>query len=212
MAEVTRVNGLKATVGALYNNNCNVFKSVVKVAAGTEVDLRAEDDAVNETVEQIVKELNPLAYYTDDSSSGIMYVVMDKAINSAIELRTRVRRIGKDTNATTTSIGPNDIDISGTTVTPVTSISGVVTLAGVVITGTSGQFSTTSPTLLEVGQTVTISGTAGGTGSITGYSNPTTYYIIATNESTTFTLSETLDGAAVVTTIGTPTGLTYTLT
>ena len=141
-----------------------------------------------------------------------MFIVMDKAINSAIELRTRVRQIGKDSGATTTSIGPNDVDISGTTVTPVTSISGAVTLAGVAITGTAGQFSTTSPTLLEVGLTVTISGTAGGTGSITGYSNPTTYHIISTNGSTTFTLSATAGGAAIATTAGTPTGLTYTLT
>jgi hypothetical protein len=56
---------------------------------------------------------------------------------------------------------------------------------------------------------VTIAGTAGGTGSITGYSNPTTYAISATNGSTTFTL-QTLVGGAIVTTAGTPTGLTYT--
>ena len=64
---------------------------------------------------------------------------------------------------------------------------------------------------LNIGQTITISGTLGGTGTITGYANPTTYYIIATNGSTTFTLSTTSGGAGVVTTAGTPTGLTYTL-
>ena len=116
MAEVTRVNGLKATVATLYNDNCNLFKITVKVAAGTAVDLRAEDDAVNETVEQIVKELNPLAYFVVDADTGLIYIIMDKAINSASELQIRVRRIGKDVDATTTSIGPNDIDISGTTV------------------------------------------------------------------------------------------------
>jgi hypothetical protein len=116
MGEVTRVNGLKATVGTLYNDNCNLYKITVKVAAGTAVDLRAEDDAVNETVEQIVKELNPLAYFVVDADTGLIYVVMDKAINSASELQIRVRRIGKDAGATTTSIGPNDVDISGTTV------------------------------------------------------------------------------------------------
>ena len=51
-----------------------------------------------------------------DADTGLIYIIMDKAINSASELQIRVRRIGKDTNATTTSIGPNDIDISGTTV------------------------------------------------------------------------------------------------
>jgi hypothetical protein len=84
------------------------------------------------------------------------------------------------------------------------------TLTGVTITGTAGQFScTAAPFALAIGQSLTISGTFGGTGSITGYTNPTTYYIIATNGSTTFTLSATSGGAAITTTAGTPTGLTY---
>ena len=99
------------------------------------------------------------------------------------------------------------VTVSGSTTNP--------TLSTVVITGTAGQFScaaTARP--MVVGQKVTISGTFGGTGSIDtpAYSDPTTYYIIATNGSTTFTLSATLGGAAVVTTAGTPTGVTYTLT
>ena len=82
------------------------------------------------------------------------------------------------------------------------------TLSTVVITGTAGQFSCAS-SFLKVGQTVTISGTLGGTGSITGYSSPTTYVIGVTNGTTTFTLVTT-GGAAIATTAGTPTGLTYT--
>jgi hypothetical protein len=83
-------------------------------------------------------------------------------------------------------------------------------LSTVVITGTAGEFSCASTTLI-VGMAVTIVGTFGGTGSITGYTNPKTYYIIATNGTTTFQLSATLGGAAIVTTAGTPTGLTYTI-
>jgi Phage stabilisation protein len=85
------------------------------------------------------------------------------------------------------------------------------TISGVAITGTAGQFSCTAVTEipLAIGQQVKISGTYGGTGSISGYTNPTTYYIIATNKSTTFTLSATLGGTAITTTAGTPTGLTY---
>lgn len=83
------------------------------------------------------------------------------------------------------------------------------TLSGVAITGTAGQFSCSASTLYS-NQTVTISGTFGGTGSITGYVDPTTYYIIATNGTTTFTLSATVGGGAITTTAGTPTGLTYT--
>lgn len=53
---------------------------------------------------------------------------------------------------------------------------------------------------------------SGGTviGSINGYVNPTTYYIVATNGSTTFTLSTTLGGSGVTTVAGT-TSLTYTV-
>jgi hypothetical protein len=84
------------------------------------------------------------------------------------------------------------------------------TLSSVVITGTAGQFSCAAAShTLVVGQPIVISGTLGGTGTISGYSNPTTYYIIATNGSTTFTLSTSLGGPAITTTVGTPTGLTY---
>ena len=83
------------------------------------------------------------------------------------------------------------------------------TLSTVAITGSAGQFSCTS-TYLAVGMTVTISGTLGGTGTITGYATPTTYKISATNGSTTFTLTTTAD-VAIITSAGTPTGLTYTV-
>jgi len=99
------------------------------------------------------------------------------------------------------------VTVSGTITTPV--VVPTATLAGVKITGTAGQFSCTA-TQLSVGQTITISGTLGGTGSITGYTNPTTYRISATNGTTTFTLV-TAAGSAIVTTAGTPTGLTYTV-
>ena len=98
-----------------------------------------------------------------------------------------------------------------TTLTLRTSLTTSATLSGVVITGTGGQFSCTAAVpALSIGNTVTISGVLGGTGTITGYVSPTTYYIIATNGSTTFTLSTTVGGSGVATTAGTPTGLTYT--
>jgi hypothetical protein len=205
-------NGLNNTVGITYKPNCNHFKIVVKNTSGSAIDLRAEDDAVQETVQAIVNELNPTSFFLTNDNSGTIFLVMDKNINKASELQIRIRRIGKDAAATTTSIGPNDVDISGTTVTPAVTISMSTTLSTVVITGTAGQFSCyDAGGVLEVGQQVIISGTAGGTGSINGYSDPTTYYIIATNGSTTFTLSTTSTGSGVTTTAGTPTGLTYTL-
>ena len=80
--------------------------------------------------------------------------------------------------------------------------------SGVTITGTAGQFSC-SPATIEIGNAIVISGTLAGTGTINGYTSPKTYYVKATNGTTTFTLSETLGGTAIATTVGTPTGLTY---
>jgi hypothetical protein len=81
----------------------------------------------------------------------------------------------------------------------------VPTIASVAITGTAGQFSCTC---------LTISGTYGGTGSITGYTNPTNYTVSATDGVSTFTLKTTATpgSVAIVTTAGTPTGLSYVVT
>jgi hypothetical protein len=102
--------------------------------------------------------------------------------------------------------------LTATTFNISTSATLSATLSGIAITGIAGQFScTVASVTLTVGQSLTISGTYGGTGSISGYTNPTKYYIVATNGSTTFTLSTTVGGSGVTTTAGTPTGLTYTL-
>jgi hypothetical protein len=73
---------------------------------------------------------------------------------------------------------------------------------------TSGSVPTTSS--LFVGEKLIISGTLTGTGTIIGYTDPKTYYIIVTNGGSTFTLSETLGGSAITTTAGTTLGLTFT--
>ena len=90
-----------------------------------------------------------------------------------------------------------------------TATAAVATLSTVVIAGTGGQITFASQAGLVTGQRLTISGTLGGTGTITGYTNPTTYILTAVT-ATSATLTTTA-GAAVVTTAGTPTGLTYTL-
>jgi hypothetical protein len=79
-------------------------------------------------------------------------------------------------------------------------------LASVAVTGTAGQFSCTATTNIAVGQTVVVAGTL--TGTATGIAAGT-YYVIATNTTSTFTLSATLGGTAITTTAGTTTGLTF---
>ena len=114
MAEVTRVNGLRNTVATLYADNCTLFVIQVQSAANANRDLRAEDDAIEETVEYIVKELNPLAFFVVDAATGLMYIVMDKNA-SAADIQTRIRNLG-------TAVGPNDVDVTGTDVTAATSL------------------------------------------------------------------------------------------
>ena len=93
---------------------------------------------------------------------------------------------------------------------PVISTQSTVSLTGVEISNYTGIFTCTavSAPLLVVGATVTITGLAGGTGTITDYSSNKTYKISATNGSTNFTLIN-LDGTALSTTPGIPTGLSY---
>jgi hypothetical protein len=96
---------------------------------------------------------------------------------------------------------------SGTTVSSTTLANGVLTT--VAVTGTAGQCSCVSTSGLFVGQTVSVTGT--NTGSATGITSGVTYYIIATNYSTTFTLSATSGGSAITTTAGSTTGLIFTI-
>ncbi len=87
-----------------------------------------------------------------------------------------------------------------------------VALTTLEITGIAGEFTCDAATL-RVGSRVKITGTAGGTGSIVGYSTGNVYKVSAVTGTspnvTGFTLTTEGD-VAIVTTIGTPTGLTYT--
>jgi hypothetical protein len=84
------------------------------------------------------------------------------------------------------------------------------TLTGVAITSNAGAFSCAN-TNIGLGELVQISGSLSNvaTGTISGYSNPTTYYVVATNNVNTFTLSATEGGANIVTGTGNTTGLTF---
>jgi hypothetical protein len=102
-----------ASAGTLYQPLCNCYILTVKDASPSPIDLRGEDDAstdgngayVRETVEAIVSELNPLAYFTADANTGVMHLVMDKDTTDAGELRTRIRRIGATTTVTVKTAG-----------------------------------------------------------------------------------------------------------
>ena len=164
--------------------------------------------AIGDTI--IVSGFTPIAYngkfsVTASTTSSVSY--SSPATGSMITA---------GTVASNTAVYPA-VNILGAVVSGSASIPSATTLSGVQIVGTAGQFQCTSTTL-AVNQAITISGTAGQTyptaGSISGYSNPTTYYIIVTNGTTTFTLAPYPGAplsAAITTAVGTPTGLTYTV-
>tara|TARA_B100001063_G_scaffold185028_1_gene174731 strand:+ start:76 stop:471 length:396 start_codon:yes stop_codon:yes gene_type:complete len=123
MVAVTRVNGSGlSTAGNVFSNgSVFAFKILVKIANGTAVDLRAEDDAIDETVEQICKEICPLIYHTTNDNSGTLTVVCD-TFDGVADLQHRIRTIGGAWNRSTgaysvSAVGPNNIDTSGTLVT-----------------------------------------------------------------------------------------------
>ena len=125
------------TVGVQHEVGCHCYLLTVQNASNSAIDLRAEDDAVNEAVEAIIMELNPLAYFITDSSAGTVMLIMDKNFNDHTTLQARIRLIGVDDGATTTSIGPNDIDISGSDVLPVRSLGALTTEGVMAFTGAS---------------------------------------------------------------------------
>ena len=89
-----------------------------------------------------------------------------------------------------------------------------VTVTGVAISNTSGGFSCTAANI-AANDRITITGTLGGTGTITGYTSGTVFFVSAVSGGsagarTGFTLINESTRAALVTTAGTPTGLTYT--
>jgi len=117
---------------------------------------------------------------------------------------------GTSVKSVTTAAGVSALSLDmprGVSVT--TATAAVATLSSVAVTGTAGQISYTSQSGLVTGQRVTVTGTLSGSATITGYSTPTTYILTAVT-ATTATLTTTA-GAAVVTTAGTTTGLTFTL-
>ena len=95
----------------------------------------------------------------------------------------------------------------GYSVNDLLSIGFLLSLSSVAITGTGGQISFTATTGVAIGQTITVTGSASTYRGI--YAN--TYYIIATNGTSTATLSLTLGGSAITTTAGSTTGLSFGL-
>ena len=83
-----------------------------------------------------------------------------------------------------------------------------VVLANVAVANTAGWFTSDASTF-TVGQILTASGTFTGNATITGYTDPTTYFVIGTNGTTTFQLAASQGAGNIVTAAGNTRGLTF---
>ena len=86
--------------------------------------------------------------------------------------------------------------------------SAAVTLASVAVANTAGWF-TANASSFTTGQLINVSGALTGNATITGYVNPTTYYVVNTNGTTTFQLAASEGAANIVTVAGNTRGLTF---
>jgi len=129
-----RVNGSNTKAGTLYSLNCAMYNIYVINSSDVAVDLTTQDsyggDAkVDGIIEAIVKELNPLAYFTSTSGSkNVISVVLDVRFDEgvispttqALELTKVIRNLspvntyGSDT--------PTAVNISHSVVWPATSM------------------------------------------------------------------------------------------
>ena len=85
MAIVTRVNGLSNTAGTIHSLSVKAFLITVQDASNSNIDLRAEDDAVDEAVEEILGEINPLMFTVKDNQLSI-HIITDR--NPAADIPT----------------------------------------------------------------------------------------------------------------------------
>jgi len=95
MAGITRIHGFDNYVtGTLYSvAQLKGFKIVVKDNSNTAVDLQSLDDGADEMVETVIREVQPLMYFTVSDTSGTIYVIVDGHAVDAATLQTRVREV-----------------------------------------------------------------------------------------------------------------------
>ena len=115
MAGVTRVNGFGNYVVGAYRSSANIgaYKLTVQNASDSAQDIRAEDDAANEVVEAIMMATNAIGSSFADANTGVATLLVDDTQWDAASLQAAVRALG-------TTVGPNNIDVTGSDVVAAT--------------------------------------------------------------------------------------------
>ena len=106
------VGTLNGASGAQIGASLKFYLVTVKDNSNSAVDLRSEDDAVNELFEIVLRQLpnGILAYHAADAGTGVISVIVD-GVNApdASVLQTAIRALGA-------TVGANSVDVRGTTV------------------------------------------------------------------------------------------------
>lgn len=119
MAEVTR-NGqysftgatevLNGSAGKQLGGSLKFYLVTVKDAGDNAVNITGEDDADGEVFEKVLRQFDGVQAYDSVGASGLIYVITDShAAPLAATLQAAIRALG-------TTVGPNSIDVSGSTV------------------------------------------------------------------------------------------------
>jgi hypothetical protein len=109
MAEFARINGFgNYAQGTIYS--VSQQKAFIITAAAV---LTTEDDAANEVMEAIIREVQPLMYFSADTSATVTVIVDGHAVDAAT-LQARLRNMSP--------VGPNAVDLSAITVAAAASL------------------------------------------------------------------------------------------
>lgn len=119
MAEVTRgaqysfagaTEVLNGTSGKQLGNSLKFYLVTIKNVGGTAINLTAEDDADGEVFEKVIRLFDGIQAYDSVGASGLIYIITDShAAPDSATLQASIRALGA-------TVGPNNIDVTGTTV------------------------------------------------------------------------------------------------
>jgi hypothetical protein len=105
MSATTRVNGSGQYATGTIVSVVQLKAFLIDVGA----DLQAQDDGIDEAVEQVIREIQPLMYFTPTAGDGIIHVIVDGHAVDADTLQLRIRALdtgaGYRYNAATVVLG-----------------------------------------------------------------------------------------------------------
>jgi len=105
MSATTRVNGSGQYATGTLVSVVQLKAFLIDVGA----DLQAQDDGIDEAVENVIREVQPLMYFTPTAGDGIIHVIVDGHAVDATTLQARIRNLdsgsGYRYNAATVTLG-----------------------------------------------------------------------------------------------------------